>query len=393
MFKVVLIIISFLLMGCNKVIVDKLPTGYFIELNNDSIDIYSDTKLSDIIKNTNISYGQDYNLDTSSLGDKIFDLKFSIDDKNYLYHIKYTIKDKSAPRILSSGERSVVVGSDIYLCDLIMYGDEYDNEPICRVEGEYDLNKVGKYDIKYIVSDSSNNETYFETKLNVREKSNGSNTFSKKTITYFNDIYNKHKSDSTKIGIDVSRWQGDIDFKKVKEAGAEFVIMRIGVEESIGKDIGMDSKYLQNIKNAKEAGLEVGVYLYSIALDKETAKKHAKWVIDTLDGEKLDLGITFDWESFNKWHEFKLSFHDINEIANIFIDTVKEYGYEGMLYSSKFYLENIWSNKNNYPVWLAHYTDETNYNGKYFIWQLCNDGRIDGINGDVDIDILYINNK
>ena len=60
-----------------------------------------------------------------------------------------------------------------------------------------------------------------------------------------------------------------------------------------------------------------------------------------------------------------------------------------MLYSSKFYLENIWENKLDYPVWLAHYTEKTSYQGKYIMWQLCNNGRIDGINGDVDIDILY----
>ena len=109
-----------------------------------------------------------------------------------------------------------------------------------------------------------------------------------------------------------------------------------------------------------------------------------------MDGEKLELPIVFDWENFNKWNEYKLSFHDINSIADTFIDTVMKSGYKGMLYSSKFYLENIWENKNDYPVWLAHYTDETNYTGKYKIWQMCNDGVIDGINGDVDIDIMYL---
>ena len=307
-----------ILCGCNKTIVDKLPEGYYLELNSNIIDVYSDTKLSDIIKETNISYGKDYSLNTDSLGKKTFELKFKVDNKNYLYHIDYTVKDLSKPRILSSGERYVSVGSDVYLCDFIMYGDEYDNEPVCRVEGEYDLKTVGKYNIKYIVSDESGNEEYFETILNVIKPKNNSST-TQKTNTYFKDVYNKHKNKNTKIGIDVSRWQGDVDYNKVASAGAEFVIMRIGVESKQGEEIGMDSKYLQNIKNAKEAGLDVGVYLYSIALDVKTAKEQAKWVIDTLDGEKLDLPIVFDWESFNKWQEFKLSFHDINEIANTFL--------------------------------------------------------------------------
>lgn len=385
--NIIIIIVFLMLCGCNKVIEDEVPNNYYLSVKTDTIDVYSDTKLSDII-DTNVKY-EDVVLDTDNIGDKIYNLKFKIDKKNYLYHIKYSVKDLNKPKILSSTDRYVQVGKDVYLCDYIMYGDLYDNEPVCRVEGEYDLNKVGNYKIKYIVSDSANNEAYFDTTLHVYEPSNERNE-SKKTTTYFSDIVNKHKNDKTKIGIDVSRWQGDIDYKKVKEAGAEFVIMRIGVESKQGEEIGMDSKYKQNIKKAREAGLEVGVYLYSIALTKDIARSHAEWVIKALDGEKLDLPIVFDWENFNKWNEYKLSFHDINSIADTFIETVKKAGYEGMLYSSKFYLENIWINKNDYPVWLAHYTDETSYKGKYKIWQMCNDGVIDGINGDVDIDIMYL---
>lgn len=387
-YKSIIIFVALLMLcGCNKVIIDSIPKDYYINIKNSNIDIYSDTKLSDII-DTNIKFN-DVLLNTNSIGDKIYNLKFKINKKKYLYHIKYSVKDLTKPRILSSSDRYIPVGKDVYLCDYIMYGDNYDNEPVCRVEGEYDLNKIGNYNIKYIVSDDAGNEEYFETILHVYEPSNDTKK-SKKTITYFSDVVSKHKNDKTKIGIDVSRWQGDIDFKKVKEAGAEFVFIRIGVESKQGEEIGMDSKYKQNIKKVREAGLEVGVYLYSIALTKDVARSHAEWVVKALDGEKLELPIVFDWENFNKWNEYKLSFHDINSIADTFIDTVMKSGYKGMLYSSKFYLENIWENKNDYPVWLAHYTDETNYTGKYKIWQMCNDGVIDGINGDVDIDIMYL---
>lgn len=387
-YKSIIIFVALLMLcGCNKVIMDSIPKNYYINIKNSNIDIYSDTKLSDII-DTNIKFN-DVLLNTNSIGDKIYNLKFKINKKKYLYHIKYSVKDLTKPRILSSSDRYIPVGKDVYLCDYIMYGDNYDNEPVCRVEGEYDLNKIGNYNIKYIVSDDAGNEEYFETILHVYEPSNDTKK-SKKTITYFSDVVSKHKNDKTKIGVDVSRWQGDIDFKKVKEAGAEFVFIRIGVESKQGEEIGMDSKYKQNIKKAKEAGLDVGVYLYTIALNKDVARSHAEWVVKALDGEKLELPIVFDWENFNKWNEYKLSFHDINSIADTFIDTVMKSGYKGMLYSSKFYLENIWENKNDYPVWLAHYTDETNYTGKYKIWQMCNDGVIDGINGDVDIDIMYL---
>lgn len=385
--NIVLFVMVLLLCGCGKVIEDNIPKDYYLNVKNNVVDVYSDSKLSNVI-NTNIKY-EDVELNTDNIGDKVYNSKFKIGKKNYLYHIKYSVKDLTHPKILSSGDRYIPVGKDVYLCDYIMYGDNYDNEPVCRVEGEYDLNKIGNYNIKYIVSDDAGNEEYFETILHVYEPSNETKE-SKKTITYFSDIVSEHKNSKTKIGIDVSRWQGDIDFNKVKEAGAEFVILRIGVESKQGEEIGMDSKYKQNIKRAKDAGLEVGVYLYSIALTQDVARSHAEWVIKALDGEKLDLPIVFDWENFNKWNEYKLSFHDINSIANTFIETVEKSGYKGMLYSSKFYLENIWENKNKYPVWLAHYTNKTNYEGKYDIWQMCNDGVIDGINGDVDIDIMYL---
>ena len=297
--------------------------------------------------------------------------------------------DLSKPRILSSGDRYVTVNSDVWLCDYIMYGDEFDKEPVCRVEGDYDLNTIGSYNIKYIVSDEAGNEEYFDTVLHVIEESDD-NTSYRDTTTYFSDVVKNNKNDNTLIGIDVSSWQGDVDYKSVKESGAEFVFIRIGVELSKDGKVEIDSTYKENIKNAKEAGLKVGVYFYSIALDKDTAKEHAEWVLNTLNKEELDLPIVFDWESFNNWNSYKMSFHDINEIANTFIKTVEDAGYKGMLYSSKFYLENIWTNKHNYPVWLAHYTNNTNYEGDYYVWQMCNDGIIDGINGDVDIDILYL---
>ena len=207
--------------------------------------------------------------------------------------------------------------------------------------------------------------------------------------TYFSDIYSKHKTDSTEIGIDVSKWQGDIDFEKVKDAGSTFVIMRIGVQKYSGGELNIDEYYKENIKKAKSAGLKVGVYLYSIATNVDEAISHANWVINALDGVSLDLPVVFDWESWSDWNSYKISFYDINNIANTFIKTVENSGYQGMLYSSKFYLEKIWTNKYNFPVWLAHYIEQTNYEGDYIIWQMCNNGRINGIYGDVDIDIMY----
>ena len=152
----------------------------------------------------------------------------------------------------------------------------------------------------------------------------------------------------------------------------------------------MDSEFENNIKNAKENNIKVGLYFYSYASTTKEAKENALWVIKQIKKYDIDLPIAFDWEEWSNFNEYNLSFFGLTSLAETFIDTVEKHGYKGMLYSSKTYLENIWLN-NDKTIWLAHYTDETSYKGKYNIWQMCNDGVIDGINGDVDIDIMYLN--
>ena len=388
-FKVCLLCL--LLVGCSKKeVIYEDTTNDFLDIKNSDIEVYDDIYLKDIIeiKNEEIEVTtKNYKIDTDSLGEKEIVINYTYDKKKYVYKDKVNVVDTTPPLVFSGTNKTVKVNYDKDICNLISYGDNYTGDIKCEISGNYDLSKTGTYKLLYNLSDSSNNETKVNVTLNVVSKLNN-NTSSSTSKTYFKDIYNLHKTDDTEIGIDVSKWQGDIDFQKVKDAGATFVLMRLGVQ-SADKSLSIDSYYKENIKKAKEAGLKVGVYLYSIATSKSEAIKQADFVLDTLDKETLDLPIVFDWESWSDWNTFKISFHDINEIANTFIERVNEKGYKGMLYSSKFYLETIWENKKNYPVWLAHYTKKTTYEGSYDIWQLCNNGRINGINGDVDIDIMY----
>lgn len=386
----VILLVLLVITGCGKK--NYVENPEVISLKKDTIEVFDEIKLYDLIeKDSDVTFvTDDYQIDTEEIGNKIHEITYKYLNKEYTYKFDVNIIDTEAPRVFGGTNKTVNKGYEGDICSIVAYGDNYDGFVTCRVEGAFDTNKVGTYNLKYILSDSSNNTKEVNVTLNVREKSNSSNNSSTSTKkTQFVDIVAKHKNDNTEIGIDVSKWQGNIDFNKVKDAGATFVMMRIGVQKKVLGELEIDPYYLQNIKNAKAAGLKVGVYLYSIATSKEEAIEHAKWVIKTLDGEKLDLPVVFDWESWSKWNSFNLSFHDINAIANNYMDTVKNAGYEGMLYSSKFYLESIWENKLDFPVWLAHYTDKTSYQGKYIMWQLCNNGRIDGINGDVDIDILY----
>ena len=95
-----------------------------------------------------------------------------------------------------------------------------------------------------------------------------------------------------------------------------------------------------------------------------------------------------DWEDFNDFNSYNLSFFGLTTMAEDFLKTVEKAGYKGMIYGSKNYLEKIWL-PTKYDIWLAHYTEKTNYNGNYKFWQMCDDGKVSGISTPVDIDIMY----
>ncbi len=393
---ILLIIMSLFLTGCgnDKIYEDKTTNN--IKQIATNVEVYTDINANDIIDiiNPEVKLEDNYKIDTTKLGTQEIAVTYKIGKKKYVSKYKINVVDTTPPLVFSGTSKTVNINYEGEACNLISYGDNYTGDIKCVIEGKYDFKKEGTYNLVYKLSDSSNNTKTVNVKLTVRKpvtSSGNSTTPSTHDVKEFSDILKDYKDINNEIGIDVSKWQGDIDFEKVKKAGATFVMIRIGVEGSSTRKITIDEYYKENIKKAKAAGLKVGVYLYSIATDKKSALEQANWVIDTLDGANLDLPIVFDWESWSNWNNYKISFYEINDIANTFIDAVQNKGYDGMLYGSKYYLETIWTYKNDYPIWLAHYTKKTNYEGKYLLWQLCNNGHIDGINGDVDVDILYTN--
>lgn len=378
--------------------------GYFlykyIEVKNavvvvelkDNLDAdFADTlRVSSFIKKINGKLVDDYYLDTDSLGKKKVNFQFINDDGIKIkYSYEINVVDKEAPLIWLGKSYNVVKGSVDNLLDKIMCGDNYDTNPVCVIEGDYDLNSVGSYKLVFKATDSSGNISEKKFTLNVNEPSDNKGSKGNKEVTEFSEIIKNYKNDNTEIGIDVSKWQGDIDFKKLKDAEVEFVIIRVGSSTGINGENFVDSKFIQNIENANSVGIPVGVYFYSYANSMERAINDAKWIIDVIKDYRVELPIAFDWENWGSFNKYELSFFGLTNIAKKFMDTVKDAGYEAMLYSSKTYLENIWMGM-DYPVWLAHYTKNTNYTGDYSYWQLCSNGRVDGINGDVDIDIRYI---
>ncbi len=390
---IVIVIFSSLLITIGSVFLyQKYKVAHAVKIVNikmHEVEVYSDVMLSDLITSMNGHLIKDKKINTDKLGsyEVVFDY-INDDDIKVNYSFSINVVDKTPPMISKPNVYNVNVNYDGNIEKDLFCGDNYDDNPKCYIEGEYDISKIGKYNVTFVGVDSSNNESRHNFVLNVREKPKSS-TSNNNSFVNFSDLVEKYKTDKTKMGIDISHWQGNIDFQKVKEAGVEFVYIRVGRGNGIGGEYVIDKKFEENIEGFNKVGIPVGVYFYSFANSVQDATEEAKWVLQHIKNYDVDLEIVFDWENWSSFQEFDLSFKKLTNLASSFGKVVKNKGYQAMLYSSKNYLENVWYPV-DFPVWLAHYTDNTDYSGEYKVWQLCNNGRVDGIDDNlVDIDIMY----
>ncbi len=283
---------------------------------------------------------------------------------------------------------TIKVGSSFDVKEYMGYADDVDRDVDVSLSGSVDTSTVGTYPITVTLTDDAGHSTSSSMEVTVSESvSDGSGGGESKPTESFSDFITNYKEDNTSLGIDVSRWQGTVDYNKVKAAGCDFVIIRIG-----GLDDGelyTDKCYRDNIKNAKAAGLKVGIYWHAEEGSVQEVEKSLDYMLDLLDGEELDFPIAYDWEDFMHFQNYGMNIRDINDCFDAFCEGVEAEGYSACLYSSINFLEHIWTNDKPHPVWMANYTSKTSYTGDYFMWQHSNTGSIDGISGAVDFNILY----
>lgn len=354
-----------------------------------TIEFGKKAKISDFIQNLNGTLLNDYEINTEYLGEKDFTFEFlNIKNKKRKATLTLTTVDKTKPQIFSGSSYTVEVGYEKKLEDVLLSGDNIDDNPSREIIGEYDFNTIGDYNLTYVVTDSSNNKTSKDFVLHVIEKPTTPPKTTRKD-NYLNDIINNYKAENTKIGIDVSKWQEEIDWEKVKNSGVEFAIIRVGYQTEYDGEYVVDPYFIQNIEGAKAVGLPVGIYFYSYAKTVEQATEQAEWVTEQLSDYEIDLPIAFDWESWTSFNTTGMSFYTINKVANTFLNKITDNGYKAMLYGSESYLKDIWY-PSKYDTWLAHYIAKTNYDGDYFLWQMCDTGIVDGIDNYVDINIMYL---
>lgn len=188
-------------------------------------------------------------------------------------------------------------------------------------------------------------------------------------------------------GIDVSKWQGNIDWNRVKASGVDFAILRAGYGSvSSQKDVTFEDNY----QNAKAAGIPVGAYHYSYAKDVAGAKKEAQTFLEWIKGKQFEYPVVFDIEESATYN---LGRNTVSEIIKTFCSIVEAAGYYVSVYTNKNWLDHVVSDevKSKYDTWLAQWTSTPSYIGPYGMWQYTSSGVVDGISGRVDMDIAYKN--
>ncbi len=187
-------------------------------------------------------------------------------------------------------------------------------------------------------------------------------------------------------GIDVSRHQGDINWKKVKDAGIDFVMIRAGYGMEYDQ---VDGNFHKNIKAAQAVGLECGVYWYSYAVSTSEALREAEVCYSTIKGYKLSYPVSFDIEDPSQSY---LSETATSNITKVFCDYLEKRSYFVSVYSYASLLKDKMNSSvlSKYDIWVAHTgVTKPSYSGSYGMWQYSHTGRVNGITGNVDLDYGY----
>lgn len=196
---------------------------------------------------------------------------------------------------------------------------------------------------------------------------------------------------SSRIGVDVSSHQGEIDWALVQEAGVEFAMVRAGFRGYTGGGIYQDDWFLTNMEGALEAGLKVGVYFFSQAVDPEEAAEEARTVLEWIEPYEVACPVVFDWEDIPnaQARTDDVEPETVTECVKAFCDTVKEAGYVPMVYFNRRQAYDVMDLEQleGYDFWLASYGATPGFPYAFDMWQYSCTGRVPGIETDVDLDL------
>lgn len=193
-------------------------------------------------------------------------------------------------------------------------------------------------------------------------------------------------------GIDISKYQTGVDYKKVKADGVEFAILRIGYTGyGTGKLQAKDTLFETHYKGCKDVGIHVGGYFFGRGVSAEEGKKEAEYVLSLIKGKTFEYPIFYDTE--DTYYQAKATKAQNTAACKAFCDTIKAAGYKTGIYASKsWFTDRLNDNElKAYDHWVAQYYNKCTYAGDYIMWQYTSSGKVIGINGNVDMNWCYKN--
>ena len=192
-------------------------------------------------------------------------------------------------------------------------------------------------------------------------------------------------------GIDISKYQSNIDYKKVKDDGVKFAILRIGYTGyGAGKKQAKDTLFETHYKGCKDMGIHVGGYFFGRGVRAEEGKKEAEYVLSLIQGKTFEYPIFYDTE--DTYYQAKATKAQNTAACKAFCDTIKAAGYKTGIYASKSWFSDKLNDNElkEYDHWVAQYYHKCTYTGTYTMWQYTSSGKVSGINGNVDMNWCYV---
>ncbi|MDE5584173.1 MAG: glycoside hydrolase family 25 protein [Ruminococcus sp.] len=244
---------------------------------------------------------------------------------------------------------------------------------------------------KIIMNDGSLGEIYIPAIEDVPKNEIDNNSV--ETRNGYSFYKNENDEVASIAGIDVSEFQGYIDWQQVKDAGIEFAFIRVGCRTYSDGRIIFDNRFKENLYSADRAGIKTGVYFFSQALTVDEAIAEADAVIDAIAPFNITYPVVFDWEIIYEDYARtdEISVESLADCCVAFCERVRSAGYTPMIYQNKSTLlfKVDLPRVKEYDIWLAEYNDKPTYYYDFKIWQYASDGRVPGISTDVDMNISF----
>lgn len=252
-----------------------------------------------------------------------------------------------------------------------------------------------KQNVEYVVIDDINLLIYTEDEVNAEledlEVNGAQDDGDKSEITKIQD-----GKSNARFGIDVSKWNKEIDWDRVKRAGVEFAIIRLGYRGATTGALIQDPYFEKNINGAVSAGIPVGVYFFTQAVDPVEAVEEASMVITLCRNYHLDYPVFIDVEGLGgNGRADGLDIEARTAVCTAFCKTIESAGYRAGVYSSRNWYNGMLDANmlKDYIIWLAEYRDAPLYQGYYHMWQYTSRGKVDGMEGNVDFNLSYLKNS